>query len=53
MYKFRNVNNNSNSVSNNVTKRTTLQAEFTSYVNLASALPSVVFLIINTVITQK
>lgn len=50
MYKFRDVNKTDTS---NVTKRTPLQAEFTSYINLASALPTVVFLVINTVITQK
>lgn len=50
MYKFREVNKSDTS---NVTKRTALQAEFTSYINLASALPTVIFLVVNTVITQR
>lgn len=49
MYKFRDVNA---SKTENVTKRTQLQAEFTSYVNVSSAVPTIVFLIINTLVTQ-
>lgn len=48
MYKFRDVNK-----TGNATKRTSLQAEFTSYVNVASTVPTVVFLFINAIITQK
>lgn len=53
MYKFREIHQN-NSGHNNYThldiimeKKTDLQASFTSYLNVASAIPSLLFLILN------
>jgi equilibrative nucleoside transporter 1/2/3 len=51
LYKFRNVSNNVSSYA--VTKRTPLQTSFTSYISVASAVPSLVFLILNTALTHR
>ncbi|XP_020285333.1 equilibrative nucleoside transporter 1 [Pseudomyrmex gracilis] len=58
MYKFREIHSNSTT---NFTyihvelleEKTDLQASFTSYLNLASALPNTLFLIINTFISKR
>ncbi|CAG9819631.1 unnamed protein product [Phaedon cochleariae] len=51
MYKFRKVSKNSSYISTD--QRTPLQAEFTSYLSLASSLPNLVFLALNTVISHR
>lgn len=51
LYKFRNVSANASLVS--LSKRTPLQASFTSYISVASAVPSLVFLVVNTAITNR
>lgn len=51
MYKFCDVKDNN--CSNTTGKRTTLQAEFTSYISVASAVPSLIFLILNTALSHK
>ncbi|KAG5888278.1 hypothetical protein JTB14_025198 [Gonioctena quinquepunctata] len=54
MYKFRNMSNNSTSVhSSQISVRTPLQAEFTSYLNLASSVPNLLFLILITFISHR
>nr|CAI5869693.1 unnamed protein product [Callosobruchus analis] len=50
MYKFRNISDNS---SINAAKKTPLQAEFTSYLNLASSLPNLIFVVLNTAISHR
>lgn len=51
MYKFRDVNSNlSTSLQN---KETKLQVEFTSYLNVAACVPTVLFLIINIYLIQR
>ncbi|KAJ8946508.1 hypothetical protein NQ318_004643 [Aromia moschata] len=52
MYKFRNISLNS-SVVNASAKRTPLQAEFTSYLSLASSVPNLIFLALNTAISHR
>ncbi|KAJ8919549.1 hypothetical protein NQ315_002171 [Exocentrus adspersus] len=52
MYKFRNTSINS-SVVNASAKRTPLQAEFTSYLSVASAVPNLIFLVLNTAISHR
>ncbi|KAH1019489.1 equilibrative nucleoside transporter 3 [Dendroctonus ponderosae] len=54
MYKFRDTRIHNNSVTGSqLMNKTTLQAEFTSYVTVASAVPSLLFLIVNITISQK
>lgn len=57
MYKFRSVNAdeylNVSQVSQHDGKRTPLQAEFTSYLSVASSLPNIVFLTLTTFLTHK
>ncbi|CAH1955270.1 unnamed protein product [Acanthoscelides obtectus] len=50
MYKFRNASDNS---SITAAKRTPLQTEFTSYLNLASSLPNLIFVVLNTAISHR
>ncbi|XP_034934668.1 equilibrative nucleoside transporter 3 [Chelonus insularis] len=58
MYKFREIHPN-NTGTNNYThteileKRTDLQASFTSYLNVASAIPNTFFLILNTFLSKR
>ncbi|XP_014296757.1 equilibrative nucleoside transporter 1 [Microplitis demolitor] len=58
MYKFRQIHPN-NSGSNNYThteileNKTDLQVSFTSYLNVSSALPNMLFLIINTFLSKR
>ncbi|CAG9840886.1 unnamed protein product [Diabrotica balteata] len=52
MYKFRNVSNITN-IRDAPPKRSPLQAEFTSYLTLTSCYPNLVFLILNTAISQR
>ncbi|XP_043269233.1 equilibrative nucleoside transporter 1 [Venturia canescens] len=58
MYKFRDIHPN-NTGHHNYThteileKRTDLQANFTSYLNVSSALPNTLFLIVNTFISKR
>ncbi|CAG9861538.1 unnamed protein product [Phyllotreta striolata] len=52
MYKFRNVSSNV-SIREDAPSRNTLQAEFTSYLNLASCYPNLIMLIFSTVIIEK
>ena len=58
MYKFREVHENSTrnyslNHAENLEKRTDLQASFTSYLSVASALPNTFFLIINAFISKR
>ncbi|KAG7213809.1 hypothetical protein KM043_003025 [Ampulex compressa] len=58
MYKFRDVCENCTKSVNythieNLEKRTDLQASFTSYLNVASALPNTIFLIVNAFISNR
>ncbi|XP_012531984.1 equilibrative nucleoside transporter 1 [Monomorium pharaonis] len=57
MYKFREIHNNSTNLTHTyaelLEQKTDLQASFTSYLNVASALPSTLFLIINTFISKR
>lgn len=57
MYKFREINANSTNLSTthveNLAQRTDLQASFTSYLSVASALPNTLFLIVNTFISKR
>lgn len=56
MYKFREINESHGvnfSHIENLEKRTDLQASFTSYISIASAIPNTIFLIINTFISKK
>ncbi|KAJ8927108.1 hypothetical protein NQ314_020381 [Rhamnusium bicolor] len=52
MFKFRNISMN-NSIVNASIKRTPLQAEFTSYLSIASAFPNLIFLILNTAVSHR
>ncbi|XP_035742935.1 equilibrative nucleoside transporter 3-like [Vespa mandarinia] len=57
MYKFRQIHDNDTRTSNynyteNLETKTDLQASFTSYLNVASALPNTLFLILNTFISK-
>ncbi|KZC09006.1 PREDICTED: equilibrative nucleoside transporter 3 [Dufourea novaeangliae] len=58
MYKFREIHENSTHHFNythveNLEKRTDLQASFTSYLSIASALPNTFFLIVNAFISKR
>ncbi|KAK9309615.1 hypothetical protein QLX08_000830 [Tetragonisca angustula] len=58
MYKFREIHKNSTKNINyghveNLEKKTDLQASFTSYISVASALPNTFFLILNAFISKK
>ncbi|XP_001602781.1 equilibrative nucleoside transporter 1 [Nasonia vitripennis] len=56
MYKFREINESHGvnfSHIENLEKRTDLQASFTSYISISSAIPNTIFLIINTFISKK
>lgn len=58
MYKFREIHENSSKSINythvqNLEKRTDLQASFTSYLSVASAVPNTFFLIINAFINKR
>lgn len=58
MYKFREIHENSTEGTNytrleNVQERTDLQASFTSYLSVASALPNTLFLIVNAFISKR
>lgn len=57
MYKFREIHSNSTNFTYKhvelLEEKTDLQASFTSYLNLASALPNTLFLIINAFISKK
>ncbi|CAH0560784.1 unnamed protein product [Brassicogethes aeneus] len=53
MYKFRDVNNTKGLGERMVTKRTPMQASFTSYVSVCSAIPTLVFLVLNTLLMEK
>ncbi|KAL1506038.1 hypothetical protein ABEB36_005473 [Hypothenemus hampei] len=54
MYKFRDTLVHDHTVTGSEVKnKTTLQAEFTSYITVASALPSLLFLILNAFISHK
>lgn len=58
MYKFREIHKNSTKNINyshmeNLEKKTDLQASFTSYISVASALPNTFFLILNTFISKR
>ncbi|XP_022905516.1 equilibrative nucleoside transporter 3 [Onthophagus taurus] len=50
MYKFRDTTAN---LSSSYDKRTPLQAEFTSYLSLASSVPNILFLVLNTALNHK
>lgn len=52
MYKFRDINSNTSTFGDQK-QRTTLQAEFTSYLSVASSVPSILFLILNTALNHK
>lgn len=57
MYKFRQIHENDTRTFNynyteNLETKTDLQASFTSYLNVASALPNTLFLILNTFISK-
>ncbi|XP_015117621.1 equilibrative nucleoside transporter 2 isoform X1 [Diachasma alloeum] len=57
MYKFREIHSNNTGLHNYthteiLEKRTDLQASFTSYLNIASAIPSTLFLILNTFLSK-
>nr|XP_023011796.1 equilibrative nucleoside transporter 3-like [Leptinotarsa decemlineata] len=53
MYKFRNVSKNESMVGSSTSGRTPLQAEFTSYLSLASSVPNLVFLVLTTAISHR
>ncbi|XP_032665983.1 equilibrative nucleoside transporter 3 isoform X1 [Odontomachus brunneus] len=56
MYKFREINNSTNFTTThveNLAQKTDLQASFTSYLSVASALPNTLFLIVNTFISNR
>ncbi|KAI4503602.1 hypothetical protein M0802_001005 [Mischocyttarus mexicanus] len=58
MYKFRQIHDNDTRTFNynhteNLETKTDLQASFTSYLNVASALPNTLFLILNTFISKS
>lgn len=54
MYKFRDTHIHKKTVSgSDVIKKTPLQAEFTSYISVASAVPSLLFLILNAAISHR
>lgn len=58
MYKFRQIHPNNTGTDNYthteiLEKRTDLQASFTSYLNVASAIPNTFFLIINTFLSKR
>lgn len=57
MYKFREIHNNSTNFSStyvgDFTQKTDLQASFTSYLSVASALPNTLFLIMNAFISNR
>ncbi|XP_029032918.1 equilibrative nucleoside transporter 1 [Osmia bicornis bicornis] len=57
MYKFREIQENSTHINythvENLEKKTDLQASFTSYLSVASALPNTLFLVINAFISKK
>ncbi|CAL7934532.1 unnamed protein product [Xylocopa violacea] len=58
MYKFREIHENSTKRDNythleNLEKKTDLQASFTSYLSVASALPNTLFLIVNAFISKR
>lgn len=57
MYKFREIHDNSTNLTHTyaelLEQKTDLQASFTSYLSVASALPNTLFLIINTFISKK
>lgn len=57
MYKFREIHENSTHINythvENLEKKTDLQASFTSYLSVASALPNTLFLIVNAFISKK
>ncbi|KYN08115.1 PREDICTED: equilibrative nucleoside transporter 1 [Cyphomyrmex costatus] len=57
MYKFREIHNNSTNLSHTyaelLEQKTDLQASFTSYLSVASALPNTLFLILNAFISKK
>jgi len=56
MYKFReihNVTNITHTYAELFEEKTDLQASFTSYLSIASALPSTLFLIINAFISKR
>lgn len=48
MYKFREITQNNNENYAYAEKKTQFQAEFTSYLNVATAIPNLAFLILNT-----
>lgn len=52
MYKFRDVNSNESTFGDHK-QRTALQAEFTSYLSVASSVPNILFLVLNTALTHK
>ncbi|KAJ8979198.1 hypothetical protein NQ317_016833 [Molorchus minor] len=52
MYKFRNVSLNTSTL-NATVKRTPLQTEFTSYLSVASSIPNLIFLALNTAISHR
>lgn len=58
LYKFREIQKNSTKGINythmeNLEKKTDLQASFTSYISVASALPNTFFLIVNAFISKR
>jgi equilibrative nucleoside transporter 1/2/3 len=55
MYKFREIHSNSTNYTHTelFEQKTDLQASFTSYLSVASALPNTLFLIINTFINKR
>ncbi|KYN12744.1 PREDICTED: equilibrative nucleoside transporter 1 [Trachymyrmex cornetzi] len=57
MYKFREIHNNSTNLTHTyaelLEQKTDLQASFTSYLSVASALPNTLFLILNAFISKK
>ncbi|EFN81093.1 equilibrative nucleoside transporter 3 isoform X2 [Harpegnathos saltator] len=56
MYKFREINNSTNLTTThveNLAQKTDLQASFTSYLSVASALPNTLFLIVNAFISNR
>ncbi|XP_017772160.1 PREDICTED: equilibrative nucleoside transporter 3 [Nicrophorus vespilloides] len=53
MYKFRDVNNNFTNLMKNDGKRTPMQAEFPSYLSVASSTPNIAFLLLTTILSQR
>lgn len=56
MYKFREISNSTNLTTThveNLAQKTDLQASFTSYLSVASALPNTLFLIVNAFISNR